>query len=366
MDRTAALASTLGQLQDAACVPQPIPLAAVSDAIGSSYSLLFAERVTDGRVQSPCVDGVDPAYGERLKLAAANDLLPSWLHGLHPGTVMDRASLQRDGDFRRSAFFDFVVRPEGRFHCLITTPYVTPVQRFHMIVGRPAAREDFSSDDLRVLRALLPHVGALIANGAALDQVQAGADALSSTLDRLPEAIIVVSAGCRLVFANKEARCLLSVADGLAVVRGTVTAMTPCSQTALRKAVDAVIGRTGEPTRDPVQLARPSAQAALSVEVMPLRDPDGPTGREPALAMLRIRRGQPVMGADTGRLRRHFGLTPKEGELVGQLTQGLELRAAATSLGVSYHTARHHLRNVFAKTDTHRQSELVRLALAGG
>ena len=224
-------------------IRQPVPLAAVNDALGSAYTLLFAEQVGDGQVQSPLVDGVDPAYGDRLTHAAAQHLLPTWLHSLRPGSVMDRAALQRDHDFARSAFFDYVVRPEGRFHCLITTPYVTPTQRFHMIVGRPASREDFSAEDMRVVRALLPHVGSLIATGAALGQSKSHASVLASALDRTDETVALVSAGSRLVFANKAARRVLGLRDGLHISHGVVTAHALQTQAALRQAIARAIGR---------------------------------------------------------------------------------------------------------------------------
>ena len=81
--------------------------------------------------------------------------------------------------------------------------------------------------------------------------------------------------------------------------------------------------------------------------------------------MLIIRQPAPDIVIDGGCLARAYGLTAKERELVCQLAQGGDLRGASGAMGMSYHTARHHLRHVFAKTETHRQSELLRLVLAG-
>jgi DNA-binding CsgD family transcriptional regulator len=57
-----------------------------------------------------------------------------------------------------------------------------------------------------------------------------------------------------------------------------------------------------------------------------------------------------------------LGLTSAEGRLVAQLVEGRELGEAAEWLGISIHTARSQLKSVFAKTGTHRQTELVALA----
>ena len=58
-------------------------------------------------------------------------------------------------------------------------------------------------------------------------------------------------------------------------------------------------------------------------------------------------------------LRNRFGLTPSEARLALRLVMGESLQSAALALDVSYETARTALKVVFAKTGTHRQSELV-------
>jgi DNA-binding CsgD family transcriptional regulator len=56
-----------------------------------------------------------------------------------------------------------------------------------------------------------------------------------------------------------------------------------------------------------------------------------------------------------------FGLTPAEARLASTLAGGLDPARAAQEIGVSRVTARNQLRTIFAKTGTHRQSELVAL-----
>lgn len=56
-----------------------------------------------------------------------------------------------------------------------------------------------------------------------------------------------------------------------------------------------------------------------------------------------------------------FRLTPAEAATAIALMEGLSLAQAADRLDVTMHTSRSHLRQIFAKTGTHRQSELVAL-----
>lgn len=61
-------------------------------------------------------------------------------------------------------------------------------------------------------------------------------------------------------------------------------------------------------------------------------------------------------------LQRLFGLTPKQAVILSKMCEGLTLREIADSAELSYETARSHLRTIFAKTKTGRQSELIALA----
>ncbi|MBB6261084.1 DNA-binding NarL/FixJ family response regulator [Paenochrobactrum gallinarii] len=58
-----------------------------------------------------------------------------------------------------------------------------------------------------------------------------------------------------------------------------------------------------------------------------------------------------------------YGLTPAELRITQALTQGSKLAQIATDLGVSRSTVAFHMRNIFQKTETGRQTELVALVL---
>jgi DNA-binding CsgD family transcriptional regulator len=62
-----------------------------------------------------------------------------------------------------------------------------------------------------------------------------------------------------------------------------------------------------------------------------------------------------------GRLREAFGLTPTEAKISLSLASGEDLRRTAEQLDISTNTARTHLKHIFIKTETSRQSELVKL-----
>jgi DNA-binding CsgD family transcriptional regulator len=61
---------------------------------------------------------------------------------------------------------------------------------------------------------------------------------------------------------------------------------------------------------------------------------------------------------------RRYGITPAESRVLMMNVQGMSAVDAAEALGISEMTVKTHLKNLFAKTGAHRQSDLVRLAMA--
>lgn len=58
-------------------------------------------------------------------------------------------------------------------------------------------------------------------------------------------------------------------------------------------------------------------------------------------------------------------LTPQERELLKLLVEGHSYKTAANYLGISYHTASFHIRNVYQKLQVHSKSEAVAKAIHG-
>jgi DNA-binding CsgD family transcriptional regulator len=71
----------------------------------------------------------------------------------------------------------------------------------------------------------------------------------------------------------------------------------------------------------------------------------------------------PKPGPPAAILAKTFRLTPSEAKVACIIARGAPPQIAARELKISRETARNQLKSVFAKTDTHRQSELVALLL---
>lgn len=77
------------------------------------------------------------------------------------------------------------------------------------------------------------------------------------------------------------------------------------------------------------------------------------------------RNAAPEQNDNEKQLKRLYSLTPSEAKLAELLASGTDLPKAARLLDISLSTVRTHLQRIYGKTDTHHQSELVALLLAG-
>jgi DNA-binding CsgD family transcriptional regulator len=171
-------------------------------------------------------------------------------------------------------------------------------------------------------------------------------------------AMLVAMEG-RLQMANPAALEILEKKDGLWVSNtGLITDRASDARTLLVLLREAIQSPTqGEPCESPMILPRSKARSSLIVRVVPGPGLDRPPAGRAAMVMLY---DQDVsIEVDTSLLIKLYGLTRGEAALAASLMRGKSIEEAATELFISPHTARTHLKRIFMKTDTHRQTELV-------
>jgi DNA-binding NarL/FixJ family response regulator len=189
-------------------------------------------------------------------------------------------------------------------------------------------------------------------------------DSLSSAiglaaLNRLALGVIVVSADCRIVMTNKAAGALIAARDGLLMSSGeTLRASSPKDTDVLRQLIGAACAGTADEETPGLAIVRDADKRPLITLVLPLHD-DSESGR--AVVFVADTENQPLPAPDA--IARMFGLSRAESRLVHALIGGARLDEAAEQCGVTSSTARSYLKQVFEKTNTSRQAELIKLVL---
>jgi DNA-binding CsgD family transcriptional regulator len=136
----------------------------------------------------------------------------------------------------------------------------------------------------------------------------------------------------------------------------------PDSRTLLKEAIDQLrtLPRLNSLALEPVIVPR-ADKLPVIVRIWPF-DGSAQPGQE-VRALLTLNALGPKPGPPAATLAKTFRLTPSEAKLACIIARGAPPAIAARELKISRETARNQLKSVFAKTDTHRQSELVALLL---
>jgi DNA-binding CsgD family transcriptional regulator len=137
----------------------------------------------------------------------------------------------------------------------------------------------------------------------------------------------------------------------------------PDSRTLLKEAIDQLSSLNAW-AREPVIVPRRDKLPVI-VRIWPFEGPSHPPAQE-VRALLTLNALGPKPGPPAATLAKTFHLTPSEAKLACIIARGAPPAIAARELKISRETARNQLKSVFAKTNTHRQSELVALLLQVG
>jgi DNA-binding CsgD family transcriptional regulator len=185
--------------------------------------------------------------------------------------------------------------------------------------------------------------------------------ALTYGLELVRHGAMLVEIEGRPQLANRAATAILQKRDGLSLARTGLIADRTADTKLLRKLLQDAIKtpEMGEPKESPLTLPRRAANSALIVRVVPGPGLECWPGTENRTALLKLYDQDMGLAVDVNMLTKLYGLTRSEAGLAAYLVQGKSIEDAATALFISPHTAKTHLKRIFMKTDTHRQTELV-------
>ncbi|WP_119681182.1 helix-turn-helix transcriptional regulator [Indioceanicola profundi] len=181
---------------------------------------------------------------------------------------------------------------------------------------------------------------------------------LEALLDRLPLAVMAFDRAARPRILNQRARQILQRNDGLGLAHGHLVGGSPV-QTAALRALLAAGPQDGRPPADTAfMITRPSGERPYNLMIC-----QAAPGLAPGLTMLVTADPDQEAPINVQWLQKFYGLTPTEARLAREVGSGRTLNEASDTLGISIGTTRAHLKNIFGKTGTCRQAELVYVLL---
>jgi DNA-binding CsgD family transcriptional regulator len=265
--------------------------------------------------------------------------------------------------FRRSEIYNDYCRRIGIFHSLGAGLSLGSATKLMLGIHRPIDRKEFDAEHRKGLEIVLPHLSRAVQISSLLATTDRKQRLACEMFGMLTVAAIIVDAKGNVVYANQVADRLLASGDGLTVRQKKLTACDPHQAALLLRAIaTASLVATGEVTSPgDVLLVRRARKRPLSVLVAPF----GYTGwSADASAIVLINDPEMRRPTPSAALATLHNLTPAEARLLEALLQGERLAEYAGRTGISTNTANTQLKQIFAKTGTNRQADLMRQAFS--
>lgn len=216
---------------------------------------------------------------------------------------------------------------------------------------------------------LLPHLRRSLQLRNRVSVVRAKSEAALEVLDGIGQAVFLVDAEGHILWQNAWADRLLRQQDGLMTSDSELRALSASASTALQELIGSAIDASDRPRARPgglMSVPRPSLKRPYQVLVTPLAK-----GAEMKLASRQLSTAPAaaifIMDLEqksvprTEVLRTLYNLTPAEIRLAVALGSGATAKDYAEETRLSVHYVRWLIKQVEAKTDTRRISDLIRL-----
>jgi DNA-binding CsgD family transcriptional regulator/PAS domain-containing protein len=346
------------------------------DAVAHIHDAFAATTVVAGQVRSTTLafaDGVSRSMTGNLDSAAERAYgehygrLDYVLQAVESGPVgVLRTGTELITPRTRTEFYADWIRPndlgDGIFVRL--TDEAKPTS--FVIAGSQRSEAFDTEQRTELLTLLVPHLQQALRTQKPLSNLSRRTGDLTEALDFIENGIIIATSESRIVHANAAAERLLGEGDGLVTHAGRLVVSVPHIRTRLEALLHSALRGDALGVRHGGSLAcdRPSGKRPYAVHVLPLNDSEtqfasrGPT----AMVIIVDPERRPIPAA--AMLRQVYGLTRTEASVAQLVLNGEGLGPIGEQLLLSRDTVKTHLRNVFNKTGTHRQAELVRLLLA--
>lgn len=231
---------------------------------------------------------------------------------------------------------------------------VTSVFRLISHATRRSARE-------AAMRSL-PMVQAFFRLWASRARALVTSRGLTAALNSSDIATLLVDHDGRLTFVNRAAERILARNNGLRRAGDLLSASRLADTMRLQAAIEHVVhgAPSGVASAPVVALHRKGGRpllAAVAAADASATEGDG------VGAIVHVFDPEQEIEALLDPVCRLYTLSPVEGRLATSLAAGAQLADAARAMGIQEQTARSYLKQIFLKTDTNRQGELVSLML---
>lgn len=368
MDDDETILVTIDAIYDAALDPSrwPAALTALAGFMGSQAATFW---VLGG--------GREPGLSEFAYINFDSAFIREYLDGManedptvqfllsHPNdSVIHDGQYLSERDIDKHHYYDWHFKNTDARYRLLGQIRPAPAIQAGVALHRTRKAGRFDSADLALFQSVYPHLQRSLTIGFRLGTLGVRYQTMSDLLDRERIAMLLLDSRGLPLHHNAKLEALVKAADGIGMDSSGLVLADAGSDQYLSHLIEmACPTRSGRRMSGFMQVTRPSGKRAYQLFVTPVADVKTELTVWAPAVCVGITDPADDLSDALPRIKEAFGLTTAEGHLACLLAAGEDLRASAERLGIQYETARARLTDIFEKTATHRQGELVSLLL---
>jgi DNA-binding CsgD family transcriptional regulator len=283
------------------------------------------------------------------------------------GERFNRAEYISDEDFLKTEFYQEYFSKQDAFNFEYRVLFKEGETVAGVSFSRPRRMDNFSKREQHLMNVITPHVQSALQLHLKFAEVRRENEILSECFEKAVQGLVIVNRLGKVVFVNESAKRLISVKDGLQTNQNGILSACLAAES---KKMKILLRSVFEPNiRQKVnfggimQVSRKSGRRPLSVFIAPFSGNELGVLPTQRMAVLFINDPELKLEGIETILSRIYQLTPAESKIAAILAEGKSLDEACGLLGIKRNTIRTHLKRIFSKTETKRQTELVRLIL---
>ena len=337
-------------------------LAAIADLFMATGITLLAQNVRGSRATVLGASGFESVALRNYEqyYRARNVILASGQHLLLPGVVRTTEMMVPEQTLLKSEYYNDFLQPLDVRHHLSTTLQREGDDAVHLTFFRPKSAGVDQSEEMRLLQHVVPHLERALQIHQRLAVAEQHAQGMTQAVERSGRGVALLDRSGRVIFVNSSLEKMIGTSDGLMLNKAGFASTAREATRRLQAAIaEALRGGSG----GSLAIPRTTGAAPYAVVVSAVPAPHRELLFSDAAVIIIVSDPSSAPAVDLKVLRETFGLTPAEARLASRLANGRTIQATAAELRISVMTARTHLKRVLQKTDTHRQSELVRVLL---
>lgn len=280
-------------------------------------------------------------------------------------TIWRREDRFTDDEWSRHQLWNGLLKRRDLFYNAGIVIPTSPDLLLNLNIFHTTKQGRIEDDDVRDLVQLLPHLRDAECIRRQLGPIIDAHAALASVVDAMAFGLALVDEAGEIVTMNAAARAAVEAKDGLRhQSKRLVADHSPANDRLNGLITQAVASASGaeKTPADVVAVRRSSQRRPYMLQVLPL-----PVNAMPIAGLRRICCAVLINDPDAAapslsdRLRAAYGLTAAEARVAEAIAAGYTIASCAERFGVTIDAIRKHLANIFIKTDTNRQSDLIGL-----